>query len=142
MSNFMKKIDALCKECELNYEQTDESGIKLLFHMDDDRTQMVLVNGVQTASGMDVVTIQSAVLKLDGLPNQMLGKDMATKLLRENAQMALAKWSIDEVEEGKYLVATSNWYLDTLDPEEFTRSIHVVAGVADDMEKTLGVDNF
>lgn len=142
MSKTIKKIEELCKACEFNFEQTGESSIRMLFEMEGDRSQMVLVNGVETQSGKAVVSIQSAVLKLDGLPNQMLGKDMATKLLRENAQMALAKWSIDEVEEGKYLVATSNWYLDTLDPEEFGRSVQVVAGAADNMEETLGVDNF
>lgn len=142
MSEFMKKIKSLCNACEFKYEQTDATGIRMLFEMDNDRSQMVLVNGVETESGKQVVTIQSAVLKLDGLPNKMLGKDMAEKLLRENAQMALAKWSIDDVSDGKYLVATSNWYLDTLDPEEFGRSVQVVAGVADELEETLGVDNF
>jgi hypothetical protein len=117
----------------------------MMFEMDDDRSQMVIINGVETNDGNEVVTIQSAVLKLEGLPNQMLGGDMAKKLLRENSQMALAKWSIDETQDGKYLVATSNWYLDTLDTldaEEFYRAVRVVAGAADEMESTLGVDNF
>ena len=56
--------------------------------------------------------------------------------------MALAKWSIDETQDGKYLVATSNWYLETLDAEEFYRAVRVVAGAADEMESTLGVDSF
>lgn len=142
MSEFMQKIDALCKSCELNYEQTHEQGIRMLIEMPEERSQMVIINGNETGSGKQVVSIQSAVLKLDGLPSQMLGKDMAEKLLHENSQMAIAKWSIDEVEDGKYLVATSNWYLQTLDPEELYRAVQIVAVVADQMEAKLGVDNF
>lgn len=142
MTGFIGKIEALCSACELVYDQTHENSVRMMFEMDDDRSQMVIINGVETNDGNEVVTIQSAVLKLEGLPNQMLGGDMAKKLLRENSQMALAKWSIDETQDGKYLVATSNWYLETLDAEEFYRAVRVVAGAADEMESTLGVDNF
>ena len=142
MTEFLGKIDALCRSCEFGYEQTHETSIRLLFEMSDERSQMVVVNGVETESGKTVVAIQSAVLKLEGLPNKMLGKEMAATLLRENASMLLTKWSIDETVEGKYLVATSNWYLETLDAEEFYTAVRVVASAADHKESMLGVDNF
>jgi hypothetical protein len=101
MTGFIGKIETLCSACELVYDQTHENSVRMMFEMDDDRSQMVIINGVETNDGNEVVTIQSAVLKLEGLPNQMLGGDMAKKLLRENSQMALAKWSIDETQDGK-----------------------------------------
>jgi len=88
------------------------------------------------------VEVASAVVKMDGFPDGKLGKSMAEKLLRENSTMAFANWAIEQTSDGPYLVAMSGWMLDDLDAEELDFAANIVSGVADQMEASLGVDNF
>ena len=125
-------------------EQLSERTLRMGFDMGEGRSQMVLITHYPTESedSSDVVEVASAVVKMDGFPDGKLGKSMSEKLLRENSTMAFANWAIQETPDGPYLVAMSGWMLDDLDPEELDFAVHIVSGVADKMEESLGVDNF
>lgn len=143
MSNFVDIIGEHAKK--IGWEainQLDETTIVLPFDMGDNRSQNVIISHYPQEESSDFVEITSAVIKMDGFPDGKLGKEMAEKLLRENCSMALVNWAIDETSEGAYLVARSGWMLDDLDAEELEMAVGIVSNVADNMESSLGVDNF
>ena len=125
-------------------EQVNDRVLRMGFDMGEGRSQTVIMTHYpsENESQSDVVEVASAVVKMDGFPDGKLGKSMAEKLLRENSTMAFANWAIEQTSDGPYLVAMSGWMLDDLDAEELDFAANIVSGVADQMEATLGVDNF
>ncbi|TQV70180.1 hypothetical protein FKG94_21915 [Exilibacterium tricleocarpae] len=147
MSQFLTKIKSYAKDLQWDdsLQQVSERFLRLGFNMGEGRTQMVIIihypDDDQQNNG--VIEVSSAVVKMDGMPDGKLGAEMARKLLRENASYGFANWAIQDIpSEGRYLIATSGWLLDELDLDELKLAVHIVAKMADDMEKTLGVDNF
>ncbi|CAA0085103.1 Uncharacterised protein [BD1-7 clade bacterium] len=124
---------------------TDTEGedlISLLFDMGEGRSQRVVIAHHDLGNGTQIVEVSSAVLKMDGLPNHQLGREMAITLLKENAQKPFSNWAIDGEGETAHLVATSRWLLSDLDKEELHHAVVIVAGMADRLEEQLGVDHF
>jgi len=106
--------------------------------MGEGRSQNVLISHYPNSDEdtSDLIEIASAVLKMDGFPDGQLGKEMAEKLLRENAVMTFASWAIEETGDGLYLVAMSGWMLNDLDPEEMKLAVLIVSKAADEMKKS------
>jgi len=144
MSHYLEKMKSHIDELGWqSVEQLSERTLRMGFDMGEGRTQTVLITHYPTeGTGSDAVEVASAVIKMDGFPDGKLGKAMSEKLLRENATMAFANWAIQETGDGPYLVAMSGWLLDDLDAEELDFAVHIVSGVADRMEESMGVDNF
>jgi len=144
MSQFLEKIKSHTDKLGWqSIEQLNERTLRVGFDMGEGRSQSALITHYpMEGDRSDAVEIASAAVKMDGFPDGKLGKTMAEKLLRENSTMAFANWAIQETSDGPYLVAMSGWLLDDLDPEELDFAVHIVLGVADKMEESLGVDNF
>jgi len=138
---FLKKIPALLQEIGWSCNTEDPETLSMMFDMGEGRSQKV-VFFYHTSGDAQLVAISSAVLQMDGLPDNQIGTEMAANLLRQNEEFAFANWAVDGEGEDAYLIATSRWWLDDLDKEELEASVLAVAKMADDMEKTLGVDNF
>ncbi|MDA7723109.1 hypothetical protein N8862_01560 [Pseudomonadales bacterium] len=144
MSKFLDTIVSHANQLEWTLEKLSDARLRLSFNMGEGRSQNVLIshypNGDEDSS--DLVEIASAALKMDGFPDGKLGAEMAKKLLKQNATTAFSSWAIEDTEDGPYLVAMSGWMLDDLDAEEFELAALIVANAADEMEGTLGIDNF
>ncbi len=141
MSVFTKKIEAFAKELELHMD-IEEHFAKVIFNMDEERTQLVLIYHYENDNHDGFVEITSPVLKLSGLPEQQLGEKMAEGLLRENDSMLHCQWAIDKSADEPYLIATRCWRLDQMDLEEFKGTLYATAQIADELESKLGVDEF
>lgn len=138
---FKKTIRKLGKELSWSIVEDSDRVMSMLFDMGEGRVQRVMFFH-HLVGEAELVAISSAVLKMDGMPDNKIGHDMAARLLRENDHYAFGNWAIDGEGEDAHLIATARWWLDDLDKEEFEASVLSVSGMADGLEKTLGVDNF
>lgn len=142
-ASFVNKITEYSHQLEWNLDQVSDSCFRMLFDMGEGRSQGVLIMLYEGEDGAPSwVEVSSAVMNLDGMPDGQLGAKKAQELLRENADMAFAKWAVADHGDAKHLVAVSNWRLEDMDCEELDVAVHIVAKRADDLESQLGVDNF
>lgn len=71
-----------------------------------------------------------------------ISKRQALDLLRQNAAMPFAAFSLLSTENGEMLCVRSTQLLDTMDPAEFRASVECVAAFADRYEADQGRDDF
>lgn len=142
-NKFFEAIKQHADKLEITLNEDNESICSVMFDMGEGRSQRVIICHHPSKDGSnDLVEISSAVLDLASMPDNKIGLEMATKLLRENDASLCANWAIDKGSDSCHLVATARWWLDEMDTEEFEVSLFNVALMADQLESTLGVDNF
>ncbi len=141
MNAFTKKISEYAKELELNID-LDDKRAKILFDMDEERSQIVICYYHEAEGHDGFVEISSAVLNLSGFPKQEIGLEMATRLLKENDDMLYCQWAIDRSGDEHYIIATRCWRLDQMDLDEFKGALYSSAQCADALEAELGVDTY
>ncbi len=137
-SQFLTEVAA---KSGLKVRQLGPSAIVVPFDMGEGRTQNVWVRALGTDGGGNLlVGIYSPALKMP--EGQLLSREAANGLLRENVNLAHGAWAIQKMEDGEYLVLFDTQIAQTMDPEEFTASVRSLAAAADAKEKSLGSDAF
>lgn len=138
---FEQLISRMVREAGLAAERRGPELFVVRFDMGGGRFQRVFIRPMgQTGAGHLIVGFISPALKMP--PEQMLGQKTANALLRENAKLSYGAWAIEQVDGDDYLVALETQIAQTMQPDEFTASVHAVSRLADAMEKRLGVDAF
>lgn len=110
-------------------DDDEESFFSLVFSMDSGRTQKIRVRSFQ-AFDEDWIEFRSVVCKGSEMPH--------TIALRKNAEFAIGALALDSDDD---FVLVHNAPLSTMDPAEFERPLHVIAGTADSLEKDYSAGN-
>ncbi|MBP7930781.1 MAG: hypothetical protein KA110_12560 [Acidimicrobiia bacterium] len=105
-----------------------EDNLGLVFKFDDDRTQYVGITRFEAFDG-DWFELKSTVCPAAEMSH--------TEALRKNASFALGALALV----GEEIVLMCNGPLATLDIEDFKRSLHVLAGTADQLEKEFASES-
>ena len=101
----------------------------LVFRMDNGRTQKIRVRHFQ-AFDESWIEFRSVVCK---------GAEMPAKVaLRKNCEFAIGALALDSDDD---YVLIHNAPMATMDPNEFERPLHVIAGTADSLEKDYSEGN-
>ena len=114
------------------------------FMLPEDRSQICFVRPVVKLRDKIVVTFFSAALRVKKGFLSGVSKEMAVDLLRRNENLLFARYGIMSDEEADMVVASADYLLETLDPEEFAHAVWHVAIAADvyEKEKSGGKDEF
>lgn len=110
-------------------DDDEENWFSLVFNMDSGRTQKIRVRTFQ-AFDEAWIEFRSVVCKGSEMP--------AVVALRKNADFAIGALALDSDED---YVLVHNAPLATMDPAEFERPLHVIAGTADSLEKDYSAGN-
>mgnify|MGYP005836847323 CR=1 FL=1 len=139
--SFADFLTQIAGKTGLKVRTISPSAVVVPFDMGEGRTQYVWVRAVGTdGRGNLLVGIYSPALKMP--EGQLLSREAANELLRENINLAHGSWAIQKMEDGEYLVMFDTQIAQTMDPEEFAASVRGLAAAADAKEKSLGSDAF
>ena len=113
------------------------------FSLPGNRTQLCFVRPSAKLRDQVVVTFYSGCLRVKKGFLSGMSKDMAIDLLRRNENMLFARYGLMSDDDADMVVASADYLLDSLDPEEFEHAIWHVAMAADQYEKEKsGRDEF
>ena len=108
------------------------------FVLAENRTQVCYARPSGMVGDQFVVTFYSPCLRVKKGFFAGMTKDMATDLLRRNENLIFARYGLMDEGECEMIVASADYLLDTLDPEEFEHAIWHVAMAADTYEREKG----
>ncbi len=130
------QVKSFLDELEFKYEVDSDNDFKLTFEFEDDRSQLIFINGsIEVYQEVDVVEIWAPVMRFKG----NLSKKVANKVLATSNQKKIGAFEIREsvdVKE-KLLVYVTKIPLDSITAEQFGAFLHHVLVVADEEEKEL-----
>jgi hypothetical protein len=113
------------------------------FNLDQGRTQMAYVRYVGKAPGdKDAVMFFSPARIVKKGIFSGISRDAAVELLKLNAQLLFARYSVVENDDEIIVMSSVDHILDTLDPDEFGMTSWAVAASADRYERQHGGDAF
>ncbi|MGB0680300.1 MAG: hypothetical protein ACPGUV_11620 [Polyangiales bacterium] len=115
------------------------------FELKDGRSQMVYVRAMPEAiKGQDAVVMFSPCLQIKKGFMRGFGKAQALELLKENADLLVARYHVTEDEDDFMVWVSADAILHTLDPEEVEAYFWLLAITADNYEKKHdgGADEF
>ncbi len=113
------------------------------FELPEGRSQMVYVRPLPEAvGGKDAVCIFSPCRRVKKGILGGLKKNEAMELLQLNSQLLLARYAIEDAEDGYMVVTSIDCVLETLDAEEVEAYFWSLAIAADNYEKRFGGDEF
>jgi hypothetical protein len=108
------------------------------FSLPGNRSQICFVRPVGKVRDKVVVTFFSGCLRVKKGFLSGMSKEQAMDLLRRNESILFARYGLMSDDEADMVVASADYLLDTLDPEEFEHCIWHVAMAADAYEKEKG----
>ncbi|WP_428261753.1 hypothetical protein [Haliangium sp.] len=112
------------------------------FEMQDQRSQAVFVRNSSPHEKMRCISILSPCLRLKKGLWRGMSKDMAVDLLRRNEAIRFARYGLWEAKKESLVVASVDYLLESLDPEDFHHAVFHVAIAADQYEREHGLDEF
>lgn len=113
------------------------------FELAEGRSQMVYVRPLPEAiAGKDAVCIVSPCRRVKTGFFSGLKRDEGLELLRLNSEVLLARYALEDAEDGYMVVTSIDCILETLDPEELEAYFWSLAIAADNYEKRFGGDEF
>jgi len=120
-------------ESQLKYAETPEGDFKLLFNLEDDRTQLVFVES--NTETMGIIEVRE-VWSIGWKGNEAPSAEVANKLLLDNHRKKIGAWELVKADDTYYAVFNVKVSADC--GAEALKSIIVgVAQTADEMEKEL-----
>jgi hypothetical protein len=133
------RISRQLNNMNLKFDTTTSGDFKLLFELNDKRTQMVFVNSVtKMFEDAEVREISSPALFITNA--DQLGKDQLWSLLAFNSQSVLGAWQLQQASNGWGLHFTVKVPAQMPDNRLMMYMV-LVAKVADEMEKTLSQED-
>ncbi|GAB4519605.1 MAG: hypothetical protein Tsb0020_38190 [Haliangiales bacterium] len=122
----------------------DEQSLQFVmgFELDDQRSQVVYVRNSSAGERMRCISILSPCLRLKKGLWRGISKDMALDLLRRNEAIRFARYGLWETDKEALVVASVDYLLESLDPEDFHHAAFHVAYAADKYESEHGLDEF
>ena len=128
------RIKKLLDTLELKYSINSDGDFKLVFEMENGRSQQVFINSnTDEIDDFEVREVWSVAYLSQGY----LDIDTANTLLMENSQYKVGSWSLIDSENNTYLVTFSIKLAADCDPNSLLQSLTMVTAVADEMEKKL-----
>ena len=141
-ASFTEFISGIAAKANLKVQVKSPDLVVVPFDMGEGRFQNTFVRPMgKTGAGHFIVSFFSPALKMPA-DQGGLGQKAANDLLRKNSQLPHGGWAIDRVDNDDYLGMIDTLIAQTMDPEEFYASCLALAKIADDFEKTMGVDVF
>jgi hypothetical protein len=108
------------------------------FDLGEGRSQICFIRPSCMTGDKIVVTIYSACLRIRKGFLAGISREMAVDLLRRNESLTFARYGLMDEGDADMVVASADYMLDTLDPEELEHAIWHVAMAADAYEKEKG----
>lgn len=139
----LEHISEIATLAGLNGE-IDEQHMQFVmgFELKDGRSQVVYVRNCSIDERLRCISILSPCLRLKKGFLRGLSKDMAVDLLRRNEAMRFARYGLWEAKSEALVVASVDYLLASLDPEDFHHAVFHVAIAADSYENEHGRDEF
>ena len=127
----------LLDRAEIEYEQTDNGALRVLYEFDDGRSHLVFLQPQGEFDDIDVVEIYSPVMRLrEGTVPAVLGR----RLLELNGERKLTYFGVENVEGTLMVFCYHNVPSEKLDAKTLETLLLAVSTFADEMEKEqLGV---
>lgn len=134
------RVQKILDEAKLKYEVTSDGDFKLIFKVDDDRSQVVFINSATESYGdfeiREIWSI-SMVAGAEGFEPGLL-----RKMLTDNQRKKLGAWNLITTNEKEYAAFTAKISAD-LAAKEMLDVVQAVLETADEREKLeLGSDDF
>jgi hypothetical protein len=113
------------------------------FELSEGRSQMVYVRPLPEAiAGKDAICVVSPCRRVKKGFFSGLKKDEGLELLRLNSEVLMARYALEDTDDGYMVVTSIDCILETLDPEELEAYVWSLAIAADNYEKRFGGDEF
>lgn len=130
-----KRVAAALDQAELKYEVTDRGDFKLLYELDDDRTQVVIIGSKTEKLGdLEIREVWSIAQQSDG----EFDGETANALLVDNGNRKVGAWQVAVEEETDQHTAIFSAQVDAAaDSAALAQVIVAVVQTADEMENEL-----
>jgi hypothetical protein len=138
-SEALEKLSSIAALSGINMGMNKRSmRLEGSFELPGGRTQVCFVRPSGMVGDKFVVTFFSACLRVKKGFLAGITKEMALDLLRRNENLIFARYGVIAEEDADLVVASADYLLDSLDPEEFEHAIWHVALAADSYENEMG----
>lgn len=125
------RVGAILDAEDMKYEIDDDGDYKLIFGLENDRTQLVFINSqTDTFAGVEIREVWSVGLKGSG----QLSATVANELLERNAKYKVGGWQVIN-KDGQVLALFTIVLSADADQSELVTVLNAVAIQADEIEK-------
>lgn len=138
---FTNKILEYSKELGWNISINSDTNVSLGFELGEGRSQLVILFLAGEIAEQPIIQISSPAANLKDIEDK-LDQDFMNELLRLNANTPNYGWALESIDEGEYLIASSDQMLNTMDLGELRAAVYAVTSAADEMEARFGLDNY
>ena len=139
--SFAAFIENVASGAGLPIDKRGPDLVTVNFDMGSGRKQIVWIAPIgQDHMSNLIVGFLSPALQMQA--GEDLGRKAANDLLRDNAKLFHGAWAIVTIEGTEYLAVVDTQIAHTMQSEEFSATVGMVAALADEMEKKLGTDLF
>jgi hypothetical protein len=135
-------IKKLLDKAEIKYSLTSKGNYKVVFNLDDSRSQLVIINSrMYDLDGLKIREVWSTAFKMD--EEDDLSRSQLFELMADNATNKIGALQIDDIE-GTYVLNFAARVQEDLTSSELTYLLEIIAKVADKWEVkfTDGKDDF
>jgi hypothetical protein len=132
---FATYLQEVAAQAGLKVLTVQEDYLKCSFALPDGRNHTVHLSPAGELGGHQVVRVSTPVLELS---EGKLTPQFVESLLRENGQMKIGAFAIEDLQDRQLLILHHNMILDTLDPQEFLIIVGSLALSGDRWEQQLG----
>lgn len=135
------RVKSILEQLDLKYKINDNGDFKLIFTLEDKRTQLCFINSdTETYEGMEIREIWSPAYKSTG----PFSSTIANTLLEDSFKRKIGAWQSLVQSDGKNRIAIFSAKIDAnCDALTLGSTIMAVVRAADEMEQTLtGTDNY
>lgn len=137
-----KRVAAALDKAKLKYEVTDRGDFKLLYDLEDDRTQVVMIeSGTENYDDLEIREVYAVAAKSDGA----FDAETANALLIDNGNRKVGAWQVVVNDDDDEHTAIFSAQIDAgADADALSQVINAVVTTADEKEKELtdGEDEF
>jgi len=122
----------------LKYQIDSDGDFKLLFGLEDNRSQWIYINSnTERFHGLEIREVWSFAIDISGLPDPGL----MLYLLKNNRELKFGSWRMSEKSGGGYFVIFAAQTSAESDADMLYAVMEMVMSVADGLEKMYGQDD-
>ena len=132
-----QRVEALLKTAELKYEVDKDGDFKLIYTLNENRTQIAwILSKTNKLGDLEIREIWSLAI----LSESQIEGDTAVKLLELNSRYKLGSWQIRKMGE-KYAAVFSAQIAADTDDATLKTTLQAVTSTADEVEKELATED-
>jgi len=134
------RVEKALKKLGLKYEVDEDGDFKLVFAVEDNRTQVVIISSTtETLGKMEIREVWSPIAKFASTPPC----DLSLKLLEKHGTFKIGSYQYKKLRSGSYLLVFIVHLSAEAPAEELGSIVRAVARTADETEMAIvGNDDF